>query len=598
MAAGALLAAACGGGNGPAPSPGPSPSPGPPAQNPCASAIETGELRADEGPRAATGRIDKPLIDSSTRWRVLDDIWTHRAAVARYGTRELGVPGAAADIGDIAVLHDAGDLILPANPFDLKGVGLRFSRNASGGYDVLRTGAEFRPTLGSRLTLSDDDSRVATVPFPFPFYNRQQTAAFINSDGNVTFEEEDRASTDRNVSRLLTGPPRLALFLADLDPSAGGSVWVHAAADQFTVTWCNVPGFESSDKATVQLTLLTDGSVEMKLDEATTLPDAVVGLSPGRTGDFRPVNLDAAGPTAGGASALGERFSRQGQLDTVAVARRFYATHPDRYDQLLIWTDTRVLTEAFAYESTIANEIRGIGLDIFDVSRDFGSAGALRSVVVMDALTKYPEDPRQRFLRENTTVSLIGQEAGHRWLAFLEFRDHLGQRSQALLGRDQVHWSFFMDSDASVMEGNDIEDLGGGAFRTFAAVSRFSRLDQYAMGLRRESEVPSFFYVDGATNTTREPASPPGVGVTFNGTRRDVLLQDVIAIHGRREPPADASARVHRQAFIYVVRTTSPDAGQVAKLDRIRREWEAFFLGATDNRMRAETRLGDVLTSR
>ena len=33
------------------------------------------------------------------------------------------------------------------------------------------------------------------------------------------------------------------------------------------------------------------------------------------------------------------------------------------------------------------------------------------------------------------------------------------------------------------MEGNDIEDLGGGQFRTTDAVKRFSRLDQYAMGL-------------------------------------------------------------------------------------------------------------------
>ena len=40
-----------------------------------------------------------------------------------------------------------------------------------------------------------------------------------------------------------------------------------------------------------------------------------------------------------------------------------------------------------------------------------------------------------------------------------------------------------MDSDASVMEGNDIEDLGGGSFRTVAAVQRYSLLDQYAMGL-------------------------------------------------------------------------------------------------------------------
>ena len=124
------------------------------------------------------------------------------------------------------------------------------------------------------------------------------------------------------------------------------------------------------------------------------------------------------------------------------------------------------------------------------------AAAGLRSLVMMDWLGKYPDDPAQKFLGENNTVSVIGQESGHRWLAFMDFRDRNGARSDLLLGRDQAHWSFFFDSDASVMEGNDIEDLGGGSFRTAAAVSRYSLLDQYAMGLVRDVEVPPFFYVE------------------------------------------------------------------------------------------------------
>ena len=156
----------------------------------------------------------------------------------------------------------------------------------------------------------------------------------------------------------------------------------------------------------------------------------------------------------------------------------------------------------------------------------------------MDWIGKYPEDPLQTFLGENNTVSVLGQEVGHRWLAFLEFRNHTGARSEALLGRDQAHWSFFFDSDASVMEGNDIEDLGGGSFRTTAAVQRYSRLDQYAMGLVSASQVPPFFYVDNPMNVAdgRQADSAPRVGVTFNGTRRDVLIDDVIAINGPRVP--------------------------------------------------------------
>jgi hypothetical protein len=191
-------------------------------------------------------------------------------------------------------------------------------------------------------------------------------------------------------------------------------------------------------------------------------------------------------------------------------------------------------------------------------------------------------------------VSVIGQEAGHRWLAFLEFRDAGGQRSTAMLGRDTAHWSFFADSDGSVMEGNDIEDLGGGTFRTVGAVTRFSQLDQYAMGLLDPSEVPRFFYVENPVNVQppQQADSAPKIGVTFTGTRRDVLIQDIVAAMGQRRPAAAASPRVHAQAFIHLVSAgRDADPANVSKLDRFRREWEAFFLKATDGRMRAETRL-------
>jgi hypothetical protein len=160
------------------------------------------------------------------------------------------------------------------------------------------------------------------------------------------------------------------------------------------------------------------------------------------------------------------------------VAKKFYQTHPDSFDQILLWTDQPLIRDAFAYELTLANEVRGIGQDIFDTSRLAGSAGRLRSLVVMDWLTKYPEDPGQKFLGENNTLSVLGQEVGHRWLAYLEFKDRTGTRSKVLLGRDDAHWSFFFNSDASVMEGNAIEDQGGGQFKTVDAVKRYCRLDQ------------------------------------------------------------------------------------------------------------------------
>jgi hypothetical protein len=592
-----LLASACGGSGSSSPS-----NPPPTSTNPCASAAveeeDQAELSLQE--QAAARLLKTNVLDGSPRWRVLDALWTHRQYQDRGEPRTPGErrglsSRANVDAGEIAIVQDEGDIILPPNTFDLSSAGLRFARNGSGGYDVTRITGSFRATLGTRVTLTDDDSAARAVPFSFSFYGKAQTAAFVNSDGNITFEEADHASTDRNVARLLTGPPRVAPFLADLDPSMGnGRVFIDTSADHYTVTWCTVRGFDSTRTVTVQTTLLANGTIEMIYGSSINLGDAIVGLSPGRTGVFKPVNLTDAGPTSGAGGAVGERFAQDEQLDLVALSKKFYQTHPDNYDQLVLWTDAPVVTDAFAYETTIKNEIRGIGVDTYDTAADFGSAGRLRSLVVMDWLGKYPDNPTQKFLGENNTLSVMGQECGHRWLAFLEFRDRTGQQSDVLLGRDLAHWSFFFDSDASVMEGNDIEDLGGGSFRTVAAVQRYSLLDQYAMGLIPDSAVPPFFYVESPTNMSsdRTRESAPEVGITFNGTRRDVLIQDVIAIEGPRSPSAAESARVHRQAFVYLVSVgKAPDNGQVAKVDGIRRAWEGFFFQSTDRRMQAITTL-------
>lgn len=587
-----LFTSACGGtGNGSPPT-GP-----PPAVNPCTTAGLEAEEQAPAAVADPARAIKRASPDGGSRWRALDALWAHRQAESRRPfaprSRELARPSA--DAGDIALIADEGELVLPPNTFDLQEVGLRFTPNPSGGYDVRRLETAFRPDLGARLELSDDDSADREVPFAFPFYGRSEARAFVNSDGNVTFGEPDRASTERNVARLLTGPPRVSPFLADLDPAAGvGRVFLNAAPDRFTVTWCNVRGFESEKTTTVQTTLLPGGAVEMVYAPAITLGNAIVGLSPGRTGDFRPLNLSDPGPTGGGAAAVGERFALSPQLDLVALSRKFYQAHPDSYDQLVFWTDVPLVTDAFAYEATVKNEVRGIGVDAYDLAGDFGSAGRLRSLVVMDWLGKYPDDPAQKFLGENTTVSLIGQETGHRWLAQLLFRDRNGVSSDEILGRELAHWSFFLNSEASVMEGNDIEDLGGGSFRTVAAVRRYSQLDQYAMGLVPEAAVRPFFYVESPINisSARTRESAPEAGVTFNGTRRDVLIQDVVAVNGPRDPPAAESAKVHRQAFAYMTGLgRAADPVQIGKLDRIRRAWEAFFLQATDGRMTAITAL-------
>ena len=585
----AALAAACGG-SGESPSPGTAASTPPPAasSNPCAAALAAGGVAA-----AAAGR--SPKSDGYGH-----DDRDPREFLALHllprdgGVSALGVSSSASRSGDIAILSDDGSLVIGANPFDLGGAALRFEPNGQGGYDVGRASGGLRSDLGRRLRLADDDTSEEALAFSFSLYGAPHTSAFVNSDGNLTFGEGDVATDARSLGRVLSGAPRVAPFFADLDPSAGGGVFVSAAPDAFTVTWCEVPDFDATGRVTAQASLLPGGAVELRIDSSTTLEDAVVALSPGATGVFAALDLSAAsGVTAGGAGAVGERFATAPSLDLVSASRRFYSEFADDYDQLLFWTDSRVVESGtFAFETTIQNGITGIGQEILDFAAAYGSGGRLSSLVVMDDLGKYPADPAQRANGENSTLALVAHETGHRWGATLRFRDREGVASDAWLGRQRAHWSFYCDSDASVLEGNDIEDQGGGRFRTVGTVQRYSGFDLYAIGLLAEADVPPAFFVEGPSGASQDRESAPQTGVSFAGTRRDVSIGDVVAAMGPRNPPASGSPRVHRQAWVYVVSLgRNADPAAIAKLDAIRAAFEGFFLDATGGRMSVETRL-------
>jgi hypothetical protein len=583
----AALAAACGGST-PSPSGSPSTTPTSSASNPCTAAL------AATG--AVSARARSPKADGLGQ-----DVRDPRDFLALHLLPGEGPVAArahaatAARSGDLAVLTDDGSLEVAPNAFDLGGVGLRFAPNAQGGYDVQRASASFRAALGERVTLADDETAQKTLAFAFPFYGAARSSAFVNSDGNLTFGSGDVATSARSVGRFLSGAPRVAPFFADLDPAAGGGgVFVDAAPDAFTVTWCAVPDFDDTGKVTAQVSLLPEGAVEVRIDPSTTLHDAVVGLSPGSTSQLVAVDLSAvSGTVAGGSAAVGERFAAEASLDVVSASRVFYGEFPDAYDQLVFWTDTRVVDSGtFAYETTVQNAITGIGQDIVAYASSYGSAGRLASVVVMDDLGKYPADPNARANGENTTLALVAHETGHRWGATLKFRDAEGVASDAWLGRQRAHWSFFCDTDASVLEGNDIADDGGGSFRTVGADQRYGPLDLYAMGLLAESQVPGTFYVESPSGTTETRESAPKTGVSFLGSRREVSIGDVVAAMGRRDPPASRSPRTHRQAWVYVVgRGRSADPVALAKLEAIRTAFEGFFLGATGGRMSVDTRL-------
>lgn len=569
-----------------------------PAFDPCSGVVSRTRAVSTPAERAASEAKAALVLDHDTGHSHLDSLWLDRASRARR-PRAVDAPRRSIDVGDVAVLEDAGgDMLTLANVFDLGDRALALTPNADGGYDVAPAAYGFRQTFGTPITLADDATAAVTLPFTFPFFGQSHTRVFVNSDGNLTFSRGDAASTVRSVSRLVTGAPRIAPLFADLDPSAGGAILTAADAGAFTATWCAVPEWQAPGSAgapalaTVQVTLFPDGAILLQASARTTVRDAVVGVSPGATEEFLPLDLSRPVPASGGSRAFGERFVSASELNLAGVSRRFLATHPDEFDGLSIFTDQPLLTDSFAYEISISNRIRGIGMGTYDYSVEFGTAGRLQSLCHMDGLTKYPDDPDARALGEFSAAAVMAHEFGHRWLAFARIRNAAGLLTTDLLGRQDAHWNFYLDTDGSVMEGNDIEDLGGGRFRTAGAAQRFSPLDLYAMGLIDQADVPPFFFVQEPVGLTRTRESSPRTGLQFQGVRRTVTIDEVIAAQGPRVPSAAETPRTLRHAFVYVTSPGAPvDPADVRKLDRFRLAFEQFVSRATGSRLTVDTSL-------
>lgn len=515
-------------------------------------------------------------------------------------------PRVARDIGEIAVLEDSDGVISRRNPFNLDRRSVSFLPVNGGSYRYL-TGetaydAEAAANGAPLAGLGDDDFREVTLPFAFPFFGRTQSRVFVNSDGNLTFETGDNATSERSLGRITAGPPRIAPFFADLDPSrVPSSVRLLAQSSRVVVTWLGVPQYSDfgiGPLNTVQATLYPDGRIQFSYSSVLSR-SAVVGIAPGRLTETSTVVAFLEASDRQFRGAVVERFADSEEVDIVFVAQKFYETHEDSYDYLAIYNSVDVAAggSAIAYEVTVRNDRTGIGDVVTDVGREYGSAARLQAVLNLGPLGQYPRSPTGivpgRATSGDTPLSIIGHETGHLWLAFASVREPANIEGRPMLGRQTAHWAFNFNSEASLLEGNRIEDLGVGArprFRTTGTVEAFSPLDQYLMGLRAPEEVPPTFVV---TNPNIFASGrPPQRGVTFDGDRRDIQIAELIRAEGRRTPDHTVSQRRFRIAFILITAAgVEPTAEQLDQVETYRREFVAYFQQVTSGRAEVETTL-------
>ncbi len=474
--------------------------------------------------------------------------------------------------GDVAVIRDDGTLILDENPFDFQNDGVKFVRRGRNGYKFKDLGGSVREDLGDRLNLGDDDAERIDLPggFEITYFGEQYTSLFVNSDGNLTFGESDTASTSRDMQRFLNGPPRVAGFFADLDPSAAtgdGGVYLRLTEGKLQITWWKVPEFDGNTDNTFQMIMNARGNVEVRFGEVAAT-EAIIGVAPGNGSGVELIDLSEELPIKARGVAMAERFTEDQSLDEAAVAAAFYERFVDDYDQLVMFTDfgRRAADNAIAYHLTVKNRVRGIGKPVYDGSRFFGSRGRLGGFINMGGASQYSDNVNQTgFWNLYSAADILAHELGHQWLVRATFIDAQGRENTDLLGRGNAHWSYYFDSDLSFMEGNEIEDNGNGLYTTQTKRATYNPFDRYLMGLIPASEVPAKFYVDG--NGTVGPNNQPAKsGETIAGTRIDVSIDQIIGALGERNPSVAESQKDFRIGFILLVKP-----GQQPKADSIQR---------------------------
>ena len=529
---------------------------------------------------------------------------------ARLGIRAAAPSAIRQDAGNIALVEDADGVVARRNQFDLDRRSLVFwTPDAGATYHYLTTYDSYdygAADGGTPITgLGDDDSRLVQLPFDFPFYGQTYHELYINSDGNLTFTAPDTAATDRSLGRATAGPPRIAGLFDDLDPTASpGGVRVLAQPDIFIVSWPQVPEWSDTGygaRQNFQVRLYPDGRIDIAWS-GVTASAAVVGIAPGHlAGSSSLVSFsnDTADEFTG---AVMERFGNSLEVDITTAAQQFYRSHEDAYDYLVIFNnmDIPAASTAVAYETTVRSNGAGYGDEAVDVAAEYGSPSRLRAVMNLGPLSQYPDNPAAVVpLRQpagDTPVTIIAHETGHLFLAYGSVRDPLDPFARPMLGFQNAHWYFGFNSDASLLEGNRLQDNGPTAmyrFTTVGTVEHYSALDQYLMGFRGADEVETdqpLFYAEGA------PASyarrMPQKGVNFNGSRKDVHMGEILHVLGRRTPDYTVAQRRFRFAFIMVVpQGQDVSTADLAKLESFRTAFEQFYTQAASGRATADASL-------
>lgn len=258
-------------------------------------------------------------------------------------------------------------------------------------------------------------------------------------------------------------------------------------------------------------------------------------------------------PGFGGDRVGGDDYA----LNLEDVTEHFYRYFPDIYDSIAVVTAEQHPTAEYgAFHWNARNPIGGLGLEDYDYTDYFGSAGALRSV-------EFYTDA------DFTTMWTSNHEIGHQWSDFWDWEaitggiDFAGWNPSGhmpLLFPGESLLGAVLRSIRRVGWADGVMDEEGGGASSYViertpAPSMYHPTTLYRMGLIGPEEVPEMVIFEDQGQFDDESSSAPEIGSAVEGVARPVHINDIIAEHGTRTGPVDSSWRratvvVSRSALI------------------------------------------------
>lgn len=273
-----------------------------------------------------------------------------------------------------------------------------------------------------------------------------------------------------------------------------------------------------------------------------------------------------------------------GKLNMAAravVAQEFYKNHADKYDMLIVFSDTYVDTgsDVSAFNLSVKNEVKGINKNLFDNSDLFGSNGKLTSYIDMAEVGRWDLDSSSANYYKVMNTAL--HEIMHQWVVGIHVMDN-GVSSDIFIGHKNSHWSALLDSDASLMYGQDWMKVADDQYLAYDERQRYSALDLYLAGFYHENEVGPIHYIESAD---LEKTAIYQKGVRIAGRERIFSIEDVIAAEGERIPDYQSAQKKFKIGLLYLTKNSEvPDSSIVHNLNKFSEDLSLRFAHYTGGR--------------